>query len=225
MPILQSKSSVRSTQKLINQESAPGSIIDESGNDSDEVEDGEMDIDGVVDDTPNGDFSIDNSESKVNGVGVPEEDLADNNSVFDEDDDDSPMDSEEEEESVEDDESEEEIPSLGKLLGGWYSDKPAESVSDDMEIDPEPDDDAVIFTTREGEEVKGDVDTPDSPSEEITDIVKPIEAHTTIPFLLHGQLREYQHIGLDWLASLYDNNTNGILADEMGLGYVCNSCS
>ena len=40
-----------------------------------------------------------------------------------------------------------------------------------------------------------------------------------MPFLLYGQLREYQHIGLDWLASLYDNNTNGILADEMGLGY------
>ncbi|KAK4139311.1 SNF2 family N-terminal domain-containing protein [Dichotomopilus funicola] len=41
---------------------------------------------------------------------------------------------------------------------------------------------------------------------------------TEIPFLLRGTLREYQHLGLDWLAALYSNNTNGILADEMGLG-------
>lgn len=41
---------------------------------------------------------------------------------------------------------------------------------------------------------------------------------TRVPFLLRGTLREYQHDGLDWLAGLYANNTNGILADEMGLG-------
>lgn len=38
------------------------------------------------------------------------------------------------------------------------------------------------------------------------------------PTLLRGTLRTYQHAGLDWLASLYRNGTNGILADEMGLG-------
>ncbi|KAL7273027.1 swr1 complex component [Rhizina undulata] len=41
---------------------------------------------------------------------------------------------------------------------------------------------------------------------------------TPIPMLLRGTLREYQHYGLDWLAGLYTNKTNGILADEMGLG-------
>ncbi|KAI5817376.1 helicase swr1 [Pyronema omphalodes] len=41
---------------------------------------------------------------------------------------------------------------------------------------------------------------------------------TPVPFLLRGTLREYQHYGLDWLAGLYGNHTNGILADEMGLG-------
>ena len=41
---------------------------------------------------------------------------------------------------------------------------------------------------------------------------------TEVPFLLRGNLREYQHYGLDWLAGLYKNHTNGILADEMGLG-------
>lgn len=39
-----------------------------------------------------------------------------------------------------------------------------------------------------------------------------------VPFLLRGTLREYQRDGLDWLAGLYANHTNGILADEMGLG-------
>ncbi|MCJ1426207.1 swr1 complex component [Sticta canariensis] len=41
---------------------------------------------------------------------------------------------------------------------------------------------------------------------------------TPVPSLLRGTLREYQHFGLDWLAGLYANCTNGILADEMGLG-------
>ncbi|KAL2165604.1 hypothetical protein VTG60DRAFT_4257 [Thermothelomyces hinnuleus] len=47
---------------------------------------------------------------------------------------------------------------------------------------------------------------------------QPTAPRTEIPFLLRGKLREYQHLGLDWLAALYANNTNGILADEMGLG-------
>lgn len=47
---------------------------------------------------------------------------------------------------------------------------------------------------------------------------QPASLRTEVPFLLRGTLREYQHYGLDWLAGLYANNTNGILADEMGLG-------
>ncbi|XP_026545617.1 E1A-binding protein p400 isoform X2 [Notechis scutatus] len=38
------------------------------------------------------------------------------------------------------------------------------------------------------------------------------------PPLLYGSLREYQKIGLDWLAKLYKKKLNGILADEAGLG-------
>ncbi|XP_041854219.1 E1A-binding protein p400 isoform X2 [Melanotaenia boesemani] len=38
------------------------------------------------------------------------------------------------------------------------------------------------------------------------------------PFLLHGLLREYQQIGVDWLVSLHKKHLNGILADETGLG-------
>eukprot|EP01122_Echinamoeba_exundans_P000089 TRINITY_DN10072_c0_g1_i1.p1 TRINITY_DN10072_c0_g1~~TRINITY_DN10072_c0_g1_i1.p1 ORF type:complete len:2057 (+),score=467.34 TRINITY_DN10072_c0_g1_i1:166-6336(+) len=41
---------------------------------------------------------------------------------------------------------------------------------------------------------------------------------TPIPSLLRAKLREYQHIGLDWLVTMYEKKLNGILADEMGLG-------
>ncbi|ORX93201.1 SNF2 family N-terminal domain-domain-containing protein [Clohesyomyces aquaticus] len=48
---------------------------------------------------------------------------------------------------------------------------------------------------------------------------------TEIPSLLRGTLREYQHDGLDWLANLYESDTNGILADEMGLGKTIQTIS
>lgn len=41
---------------------------------------------------------------------------------------------------------------------------------------------------------------------------------TAVPFLLKHTLREYQHIGLDWLVAMQERRLNGILADEMGLG-------
>lgn len=44
------------------------------------------------------------------------------------------------------------------------------------------------------------------------------KVRTKFPFLLKYPLREYQHIGLDWLVTMYDKRLNGILADEMGLG-------
>ena len=46
-----------------------------------------------------------------------------------------------------------------------------------------------------------------------------------MPFLLRGTLREYQHIGLDWLVTMYDSKLNGILADEMGLGKTIQTIS
>ncbi|CAH8359897.1 unnamed protein product [Eruca vesicaria subsp. sativa] len=44
------------------------------------------------------------------------------------------------------------------------------------------------------------------------------KVRTKLPFLLKHSLREYQHIGLDWLVTMYEKKLNGILADEMGLG-------
>lgn len=59
-------------------------------------------------------------------------------------------------------------------------------------------------------------DVPKTTEEEKS--LTPSRHKIEIPSLLRGTLREYQRDGLDWLAGLYANNTNGILADEMGLG-------
>ncbi|CAH8669868.1 unnamed protein product [Dicrocoelium dendriticum] len=46
-----------------------------------------------------------------------------------------------------------------------------------------------------------------------------ISSTVPVPFLLTGgTLREYQLVGLNWLATIYQKRLNGILADEMGLG-------
>ncbi|CAG8570123.1 9558_t:CDS:2 [Acaulospora morrowiae] len=80
----------------------------------------------------------------------------------------------------------------------------------------EPDDNDIVSQDRESEfitnsETKG-LELPTGTTLSTTNV------RTQIPPLLRGQLREYQHVGLDWLASLYNNGLNGILADEMGLG-------
>ncbi|KAM9146686.1 helicase SRCAP isoform 4-T4 [Pangshura tecta] len=76
------------------------------------------------------------------------------------------------------------------------------------------------------------------PKKEITDIAATAESlqpkgytlattqvKTPIPYLLRGTLREYQHIGLDWLVTMYEKKLNGILADEMGLGKTIQTIS
>lgn len=45
-----------------------------------------------------------------------------------------------------------------------------------------------------------------------------LQVKSGVPPLLYGTLRDYQKIGLDWLAKLYRKSLNGILADEAGLG-------
>jgi len=48
---------------------------------------------------------------------------------------------------------------------------------------------------------------------------------TPVPFLLKHTLREYQHVGLDWLYTMFEKKLNGILADEMGLGKTIQTIS
>jgi SNF2 family DNA or RNA helicase len=51
------------------------------------------------------------------------------------------------------------------------------------------------------------------------------DVRVAVPFLLRGQLREYQQVGLQWLATMCEKNLNGILADEMGLGKTIQTIS
>ncbi|XP_060112592.1 helicase SRCAP isoform X2 [Heteronotia binoei] len=89
----------------------------------------------------------------------------------------------------------------------------------------------------EGEGENDSAPTP-GPKKEITDIAAAAESlqpkgytlattqvKTPIPYLLRGTLREYQHIGLDWLVTMYEKKLNGILADEMGLGKTIQTIS
>ncbi|XP_007572801.1 helicase SRCAP isoform X2 [Poecilia formosa] len=119
------------------------------------------------------------------------------------------------------------------------SDSPGDSADDDSEKDVEESDEEEEEDEfgDEGMELllkEGDHSPPSSssrPKKEISHIAATAESlqpkgytlattkvKTPIPFLLHGTLREYQHIGLDWLVTMYEKKLNGILADEMGLG-------
>ncbi|KKY18846.1 putative helicase swr1 [Phaeomoniella chlamydospora] len=80
------------------------------------------------------------------------------------------------------------------------------------------------FATKESEaESFSSVDGQMRDSTELAESKQTATIKTPVPSLLRGNLREYQHFGLDWLAKLYANNTNGILADEMGLGKTIQS--
>lgn len=45
------------------------------------------------------------------------------------------------------------------------------------------------------------------------------------PTFIHGEMRDYQVAGLNWLVSLHENGISGILADEMGLGKMLQTIS
>ncbi|KAL9054144.1 MAG: hypothetical protein Q9162_004327 [Coniocarpon cinnabarinum] len=45
------------------------------------------------------------------------------------------------------------------------------------------------------------------------------------PGYVHGEMRDYQVAGLNWLISLHENGISGILADEMGLGKTLQTIS
>jgi SNF2 family DNA or RNA helicase len=205
--------------ELLNRE--PSVIESEIESDSGDADFADDIVDAMTAATPNEEISSGREKDLSVDISMPN-DLDEDNSIFDEDeDDDSPMDSEEDLDGSEEEEgSEEEIPSLGNLLRGWYSDVPGESA--DTTTEP-ADSDALVAEEMESQKETTPVDSelPDAAADTVEDIEaqeESIEPHTPIPFLLYGQLREYQHIGLDWLASLYHNNINGILADEMGLG-------
>ncbi|KAJ7314111.1 hypothetical protein JRQ81_006047 [Phrynocephalus forsythii] len=100
----------------------------------------------------------------------------------------------------------------------------------------------VEYLLKQDEDRSGEGDNDAAPApgpkKEITDIAAAAESlqpkgytlattqvKTPIPCLLRGTLREYQHIGLDWLVTMYEKKLNGILADEMGLGKTIQTIS
>ncbi|KAK7202856.1 SNF2 family N-terminal domain-containing protein [Myxozyma melibiosi] len=97
----------------------------------------------------------------------------------------------------------------------------AEAEAGDEDTSMRDADDSESHNEREVSASPSEQLTPPTPSNEIT------SAKSTVPtpFLLRGTLREYQQSGLEWLAGLYNNGTNGILADEMGLGKTIQTIS
>ncbi|XP_059180034.1 helicase SRCAP isoform X2 [Centropristis striata] len=143
--------------------------------------------------------------------------------------------SESEESGDEEEESEEDESDVESNSSS--SDSPGDSGDDDDDDSEESEEEEDDGCGDEGMEVllkEGDNSPPASssrPKKEISHIAATAESlqpkgytlattkvKTPIPFLLHGTLREYQHIGLDWLVTMYEKKLNGILADEMGLG-------
>uniref|UniRef100_A0A672YEI8 Snf2-related CREBBP activator protein n=1 Tax=Sphaeramia orbicularis TaxID=375764 RepID=A0A672YEI8_9TELE len=148
-----------------------------------------------------------------------------------------------EEEETEEDESDAESNTSSSgilhmtLLNCFHSDSPGDSDEEDSDKDEQSEEGDDDDCGDEGMEIllkEGDHSPTSSgsrPKKEISHIAATAESlqpkgytlattkvKTPIPFLLHGTLREYQHIGLDWLVTMYEKKLNGILADEMGLG-------
>lgn len=71
---------------------------------------------------------------------------------------------------------------------------------------------------REGENIIADAAAAARSAQPTGNTFSTTKVRTKFPFLLKFPLREYQHIGLDWLVTMYEKRLNGILADEMGLG-------
>ncbi|KAM8962416.1 helicase SRCAP [Pelodytes ibericus] len=104
----------------------------------------------------------------------------------------------------------------------------------------DPESEGVEFLLKPGDDSGIDPSSqePPEPKKEITDIAATAESlqpkgytlattqvKTAVPFLIRGELREYQHIGLEWLVTMYEKKLNGILADEMGLGKTIQTIS
>nr|XP_057924482.1 uncharacterized protein srcap isoform X2 [Doryrhamphus excisus] len=142
-----------------------------------------------------------------------------------------------EEVETEDDESDVECNTSSSDSAGESEEEEEEDEEEDSEKNEEEHEEEEDDCADEGMEVllkEGDHSPSSSgsrPKKEISHIAATAESlqpkgytlattkvKTPIPFLLHGTLREYQHIGLDWLVTMFEKKLNGILADEMGLG-------
>ncbi|CAG8727799.1 11829_t:CDS:2, partial [Dentiscutata erythropus] len=114
---------------------------------------------------------------------------------------------------LEEDSEEETLRSLIEEIENSVKEKPNNTISDDFSEYENRGSEEQMSSKQKESEISNALSEPPTGTTLSTANVR-----TQIPPLLRGQLREYQHVGLDWLASLYNNGLNGILADEMGLG-------
>jgi SNF2 family DNA or RNA helicase len=172
------------------------------------------------------------------------DDDADFNITEDMNDDDNEETIEREEEDEQDDYAANEIKeleadqeeSIDTLLKRYYGIDTSNSSSEkenNIPIETKQDDDNDESEVSDEESTKELVETKET--KEMNDLATTAEAlqptgftlnttqvKTPVPFLIKHSLREYQHVGLDWLVTLYENKLNCILADEMGLGKLNN---
>ncbi|KAG8903550.1 swr1 complex component, partial [Tulasnella sp. 403] len=113
-------------------------------------------------------------------------------------------------------------PSPGSPLDVEMKDEIAVEVATSRSRTPTPSPAASLLDEEESVEDPDDEDASDAETSgsvrELSVGENGLSMKVPPPFLLRGTLRPYQQAGLEWLASLHSNDTNGILADEMGLG-------
>lgn len=154
-------------------------------------------------------------------------------SLSSDEDSDSEMEDSEEEEPGEEDASEH--GGLASLFGNVAADDEDNEYSARSENESTDEAESESIKTTPEDQAK-DILTPSSTPDAEKSITKTSRASTEtadggvvdvpVPdLLLRGNLRSYQKQGLNWLASLYNNHTNGILADEMGLGKTIQTIS
>ncbi|KAK5109321.1 hypothetical protein LTR62_007090 [Meristemomyces frigidus] len=127
------------------------------------------------------------------------------------------------------------LPTPTTSAEGDVRDRTAEPVSDDNDaqagvtevLSPEHDSGSTTIMPEATTDMPVAADSTDDVTEPVVNVqsaedgdstVTVLKQMVSVPTLLRGKLRTYQHAGLDWLASLHRNGVNGILADEMGLG-------
>nr|XP_029735558.1 helicase domino isoform X1 [Aedes albopictus] len=138
---------------------------------------------------------------------------------MDVDSDDEKSDSEAESDSSE--EEDDEVPSSDEDMNGEDDDKDEEDVGLKNLLD----DEMAGKSQSEKDEILNDAAAIAESIQPKGNTLSSTSVVTPIPFLLKHTLREYQHIGLDWLVTMHDRKLNGILADEMGLGKTIQTIS
>ncbi|XP_068162357.1 helicase SRCAP [Antennarius striatus] len=209
---------------------------DEDAEDEEDTIDAQEKVEGNVDHTEElndlareGDMSFEELFEKYKGAYAP--DFEAPSASASKESSDSEMSGDEEEETEEDESDAESNSSSSESPGDSVDDDDSDKDVDESEEEDGDDcgDEGMEVLLKEGDNSPSS--SSSRPKKEISHIAATAESlqpkgytlattkvKTPIPFLLHGTLREYQHIGLDWLVTMYEKKLNGILADEMGLG-------